>query len=218
MGNEPRPPAGTRFGLMRHAQTVWNRRKRIQGQQDSPLTARGERSARAWGRRLRGRGWRRILCSDTGRAVATARLINETLGLPLATDARLREQEWGRWTGLTVAEATLRFSRTPSPPAESGWGFRPPGGESREEMWERGQKALVDAAARWPGSAVLVVSHGGMLRCLVNRLLGLRFTASEPRVLLPAHLHLVRCGDGGLALETVNALDLDDGGPSAGKG
>ncbi len=31
-----------RFGLIRHAQTVWNREKKIQGHSDSPLTPEGE--------------------------------------------------------------------------------------------------------------------------------------------------------------------------------
>ncbi len=39
----------TRFGLMRHAETVWNREKRIQGQLDSRLTAAGRRQAESWG-------------------------------------------------------------------------------------------------------------------------------------------------------------------------
>jgi hypothetical protein len=30
-------PAVTRFGLIRHAETVWNRERRVQGQMDSPL-------------------------------------------------------------------------------------------------------------------------------------------------------------------------------------
>jgi probable phosphoglycerate mutase len=39
----------TRFGLVRHAQTVWNREKKIQGQNDTPLTSDGKSQALRWG-------------------------------------------------------------------------------------------------------------------------------------------------------------------------
>ena len=42
----------TRFGLVRHAETIWNREKRIQGQSDSALTDKGQKDADNWGRRL----------------------------------------------------------------------------------------------------------------------------------------------------------------------
>src|SRR3972149_422963 len=87
----------TRFGLIRHAETVWNRAKRIQGHQDSPLTPEGELQAAAWGRTLHRLRWDRILASDTGRAVATAGRINIHLGLPVVLDRRLRELGSGRW-------------------------------------------------------------------------------------------------------------------------
>ena len=63
----------TRFGLIRHAQTVWNREKKIQGHSDSPLTADGENQAGRWGMILQQYSWDRILASDTGRALETAK-------------------------------------------------------------------------------------------------------------------------------------------------
>ena len=44
---ESMPPEETvtRFGLIRHAETVWNRERRVQGQMDSPLTSEGEQQA-----------------------------------------------------------------------------------------------------------------------------------------------------------------------------
>jgi probable phosphoglycerate mutase len=69
----------TRFALMRHAQTVWNREKKIQGHSDSPLTADGEKQASGWGQILSQFAWDRILASDAGRAQATAEIINAIL-------------------------------------------------------------------------------------------------------------------------------------------
>ena len=69
----------TWFGLIRHAQTRWNREKRIQGLSDSPLTADGESQAARWGQLLAPFAWDRIIASNTGRALKTAKIINDGL-------------------------------------------------------------------------------------------------------------------------------------------
>jgi probable phosphoglycerate mutase len=46
-----------------------------------------------------------MLASDLGRTVATAEIINRYLNIPLATDARLQEQDWGRWSGMHPEES-----------------------------------------------------------------------------------------------------------------
>ncbi|MGA9260566.1 MAG: histidine phosphatase family protein, partial [Desulfobacterales bacterium] len=82
----------TRFGLMRHAETVWNREKRIQGQLDSRLTAAGTRQAESWGHLLKACTWDRCICSDLARARATAAIVNRFCKVPVTCEAGLREQ------------------------------------------------------------------------------------------------------------------------------
>ena len=202
----------TPFGLMRHAPTEWNRDKRLQGQNDSPLLPDSEALAHEWGRRLFPLGWERILASDLGRARRTAELVNRTLNLPLEVDARLREIDWGRWTGLRLndlaAVAPEQFSNLDS----EGWTFRPPGGEDRLEAWRRSREALRDAGNRWPGRRILVVTHFGIIKCLVYRLTRRRFVPDEPALLRPAHLHQMALRNGGLVVDRVNALSLNGDG------
>ena len=94
----------TRFGLMRHAETVWNREKRIQGQLDSRLTAAGRRQAVSWGHLLKTCNWDRCICSDLARARATADIVNRFCNAPVTCEAGLREQNWGRWSGRSIAQ------------------------------------------------------------------------------------------------------------------
>lgn len=199
----------SRFGLIRHAQTVWNREKKIQGQSDSPLTADGARQASSWGRRLLQFPWDRILASDTGRALTTAERINAFLKIPLETDPRLREQDWGQWVSKTIPQIQTEASQVLEEQINAGWNFCPPGGESRESVLKRSQEALIEAADRFPGDNLLVVTHEGVVKGLIYHLCGRKFLPTEPRLLQSARLHWLVFDRGGLQIEKVNALKLD---------
>ena len=198
----------TRFGLLRHAETLWNREKRIQGQLDSPLTPAGAVQASKWGHILNSVSWKRIITSDIGRAMHTADNINATLVAPVSTDSGLREQNWGRWSGKTMAEATAEAVEIMPGYESAGWNFRPPGGESRRDVRDRSMDALQSAAARWPGETILVVAHEGVIKCLIYYLHNRRFLPSEPRIIKPYHLHWLLCKDRKLGIELINAIPL----------
>ena len=199
----------TRFGLVRHAPTAWNQAKRIQGQEDSPLTPEGGKRAEAWGKLLSRFSWDRIMTSDLGRASATADLINQGLNVPVFRETRLREQDWGQWTGKTVSHVEAAYGEVPDHQKLTGWGFCPPGGESRARVRERSCQALADAAGTWPGETILVVTHEGVIRCLVYGLLGRQYLPTEPRLFTSRALHWLRFDERGLGIEEVNAFKLD---------
>ncbi len=199
-----------RFGLIRHAQTTWNLEKRIQGRKDSPLTAEGKRRAVNWGKQLKKIKWNRILSSDTGRALQTAVLINAALRVPLDVDARLQEQDWGFWTGKREPDIRRDDSRKLKELTNLGWDFRPPGGESRREVWKRSDAALRAAADAWPGTAFLIVTHEGIIKSLIYHLSGRRFLPSDPPLVRPGHLHqlIFTPGRKEMKIERINALKL----------
>lgn len=201
----------TRFGLVRHAMTVWNREKRIQGQTDTALAEEGVQQARTWGPLLEKFRWNRILCSDLGRAKMTADLINACLKLPLTFDHRLREQDWGRWVGKTVKQLRREEPQLLERLEAAGWKFHPPGGEERNAMWERTSEALVRTGKDCPGENILVVCHGGVIKTLIYRLSERRFLPSEPPLIRPYHLHWLRYDTDDLRVEEINALDLNAG-------
>jgi probable phosphoglycerate mutase len=199
----------TRFGLIRHAETNWNLENRIQSHRDSPLSARGERQAIQWGEILKDFHWDRILSSDTGRAFETARRINLALKLPSMVDARLREQNWGRWTGKTLAQVKAAETGVWAEQIAAGWGFCPPEGEDRLSVWKRSRAALVEAAKRWPDETVLVVTHEGVIKSLIYRLAGRKFLPHENRLIRSLHLHrLIYDSQEDLRLEGLNAISI----------
>jgi len=205
----PLDPLWTRFGLIRHAPTDWNLEKRIQGQSDRPLAAAGKRQARRWGSRLEPFGWDRILASDIGRAFQTAELVNETLRVPIDPEPRLREQDWGLWTGMTLARLQQETAGRLKEQEAKGWKFHPPGGEVLERVWQRSRSALDEAALKWPGRQVLVISHQGVLRSLLYRFNNAHLLQSRPLRIRPGCLHLLLHDRQELRLEKINAFKLE---------
>jgi broad specificity phosphatase PhoE len=198
----------TRFGLMRHAETLWNQESRIQGHRDSSLTDRGKKDTDDWGRQLSRISWDRILCSDLGRAVETAAIINYYLQIPFETDFRLREQDWGEWSAKRIAkiesEALPKLDET----KRTGWQFCPPGGEDRLSVWQRSCQALIAAAAKYPGDTILIVTHEGVIKSLIYRLYHRKYLPDEPALVKSLHLHWLMVGKNGLQIEKINALAL----------
>ena len=192
----------TRFALIRHAETEWNREKRIQGQQDASLTAFGRQQAHRWGLALARYELDHIMTSDLGRASITATLINRHLGLPSSQEPRLREQDWGSWSGLKLSDLVkmdeLRARE------KMGWHFRPLDGESRLEVFERSSQALVDAAKWITGKRILIVTHGGVIRCILYRLYDRDFLPQEPRLIEPYRLHWLSFDGQGLEIDQLN--------------
>ena len=200
--------AVTRFGVLRHATTEWNLARRLQGQEDSPLTPEGESLALGWGRFLAQYSWNRILSSDLGRAQKTAALINRTLHLPLSLNSGLREMDWGQWTGRTLAEIQRECAPEWKMQIESQWFFCPPGGESHEAVWKRGRQALAEASGIWPGENILVITHEGMIKSLMyhkSTVSAVPKSELNPR---PYCLHQLTFGGGTLAVIHSNFVDM----------
>jgi broad specificity phosphatase PhoE len=202
------PDAPLRAALMRHAPTEWNRQGRIQGHRDSPLTPAGRRLAGAWALRLAEFDFHRVVTSDLGRARETAALLTHGRPLPLDADARLREQDWGAWTGMRMSAIRQRFPRELEHQERQEWRFRPPGGESRGEVAARGAAVLMALAVRWPGQRVLLVTHEGFMKCLLYHLILRRTPPDRNTRVRPYHLHWITVSQNDLLLEHLNALNL----------
>ena len=147
-----------KLALLRHGPTDWNAAGRVQGHTDIPLSDAGYELMAT---RVLPFCFPRVFASPMLRARQTA----QALGLAdLVLDARLMEQNWGIWEGLTRAEILARdgadaFVKAGS---ERGEAFRPGGGESTGELHARVADFLKDVA-RGDGDGV-AVAHLGVLR------------------------------------------------------
>ena len=172
-----------RLLLVRHGVTTWNREGRFQGHLDSPLDPLGEEEARALAGRIvrEYSGPLLVTSSPLERARATARILADALegdGRPVEVQLEpgLMEIGQGAWEGLTHAELARDDAARYAAWAESGGLQQPPGAEAVPDAASRAEGAvrrlLADQEAA-PGEALCLVSHGGILRLLAGRLVGL---------------------------------------------
>ncbi|WP_291314304.1 histidine phosphatase family protein [Corynebacterium sp. UBA2622] len=163
-----------RLIMLRHGQTEYNATRRMQGQLDTELSAVGIEQARAAAAELRGLGVARIVSSDLSRALRTAEIVADTLGLDVSSDERLRETHLGDWQGMTHAEVdTWRDGIRAHWRNNASWA--PPEGESRIDVARRARPVVDELLAEfpgWEGCAVLLVAHGGTISALTSNLLG----------------------------------------------
>jgi probable phosphoglycerate mutase len=162
-----------RIVFWRHGRTAWNLANRFQGATDVPLDEVGLAQAVSAAPALVRMRPSMIVSSDLDRAMATARVLADLTGLPVAAEPDLRETNGGQWQGLTRDQILARHHDL-----FMGWvaghDVRPPGGESRSEVVARVMGAVDRHLADLPPAGTLVVvSHGGSIRGAIGGLLGL---------------------------------------------
>jgi broad specificity phosphatase PhoE len=163
--------------FIRHGETDWNVEGRTQGHLAVPLNDNGRSQAARNGRMLRellgdALGFD-FVASPLLRTRQTMEIIRGEMGLPLLeyrTDDRLKEIGRGDWAGYLRSELRTRFPVDARAYEADWWNFVTPGvgGESFAMLSER--------VCGWFESVeqdTVVVSHGGPMRCIRRRLLGL---------------------------------------------
>lgn len=191
------------IGLLRHGPTAWNRDKMIQGVLDIPL----DRSAFdpvSWRQVLDDHGpWDRIVTSPLARARDTAALLFP--GVPLESEAALREQDWGEWTGRSIKGLRRSFPGSVEAQERLGWDFTPPGGESRRDVLVRCLHAIDVLGADRDGQRILLVTHFGVIMALLNHLQGTTFLPENSAPIDKRALHLLGQDHSGLRILLTNA-------------
>lgn len=206
--NHQRPKSRTLFLFIRHGRTLANEQKIIQGQTDSPLSLAGRQQAGTWGERLAGFSPDLILASPLNRSLHTVRILNRDLALPVFPDVRLAEQNWGKWTGMTLKQIRTRFPRELARQEASGWNFTPPFGESRKAVLKRAVSALFYAHDRFAGRNLLVITHQGVVKCLFYHLAKRKFLPDEPVLIQNGYAHQLVMGPGEKMTPAVNLVRL----------
>ncbi|HHT06370.1 MAG TPA: histidine phosphatase family protein [Hydrogenispora sp.] len=171
--NEPQKPSvptgsppTTRFCLVRHGTTDWNRENRIQGVTDTPLNEQGQREISQLAVAMKDEGWEVVVTSDLQRAAESGEIIGQTLKIPVFSHKGLRERSFGPLEGLTFTEIKTKYP-------EGSDHLALPGLESRRAIENRAMATMAMLTAVFAGRRVIVVSHGGFIRAFFRAGLGL---------------------------------------------
>lgn len=172
----------TVLGMFRHGQTEWNINLRLQGTADIPLNQSGieqvELAASVIG------DWDVLLTSPLGRARQSAEILSRVVGIEPVVSERLLERSFGIGEGMTYEQWHQRYSKLDSIP----------GAESELSVFRRSQKLLDEIQLEHQGKKVLVVTHGALIRFVLNLVSDNALPPKGER-LMNASLHTFRHSD-----------------------
>ena len=159
--------------LVRHAESVWNAERKVQGTCPGILLSeRGREQARLLGTRLTAIEAEAVYCSDAERAVETARLALGN-GRRMTLMAELRELSLGEWEGRSIAdlrkeESSLidRWYREPTK-------VRVKGAEDMFSFRDRIVRTMESISEASNGGDIIIVAHGGVICAYLTHILGM---------------------------------------------
>lgn len=179
----------TRLALIRHGHTHWNRACRIQGRTDIPL----DDDARA---ELRGyklpKAWTDadLVSSPLLRAQETAEIISGRT--PTLNDA-LIEMDWGDWEGLRGIDLKADPNSGFRDIEYWGWHYRPPNGESPQDVWDRLEPWVMGLTAD-----TIAICHIGIMRMILAKAYGWNFDGPAPFKIKRNRLFVIELNSGQL--------------------
>ena len=149
--------------LMRHGETKWNKRSKLQGQVDIPLAPKGIEQAEMTSEGLKDIPFDHIFSSPLKRAYKTAQVVRRDRPIEIVRDDRLKEMSFGTSEGKIIGKimanpAMVRYQRFRLDPAH----FRPAKyGEYFQDVLKRTDEFFQEEIVSLEGKAenILIVAH-----------------------------------------------------------
>ena len=160
-----------RLHIVRHGQTDWNAKRRIQGQLDSQLDETGQQQAIERGADFKDMPLTAVYSSSSLRTRQTTQLIlGERTDLVTFRDD-LREVRLGVWQGQYWADVEKAHPEMVEAHNNASPNFNVEGAENSAEVQERGVTAIESIIAAHSQSSatdnILIVSHGAIMKTIL---------------------------------------------------
>ena len=155
--------------LVRHGETEVNKEGLMHKDADSAkLTKLGREQIKRTAKELKIQGVDKLFSSKEERAVESAKIISEILGIACEELDNLEERKWGELEGKSwgeISEVLVKMT------LEERYTFVPGGGESWKDCLERLLNAINRVVERNMGSNLAIITHGSVIRMLIPSLL-----------------------------------------------
>ena len=157
--------------IMRHGQTEWNLQHKLQGKTDVPLNEAGRAMAESARQKYRDIHFDVCYCSPLKRALETAEILLRDRDVPIITDPRLAEMDFGGYEGVKYgplfpdSPIAAAFSTPDKYVADNG-------AETYESLFARTGDFLREVAEPllMEGKDVLIVGHVTMNSSIICRI------------------------------------------------
>lgn len=157
--------------FIRPGETEWNRVMRWQGHVEIPLNENGRKQAQRLAQFVRNTGITKLYSSALRRAVETAQILGQELGLTPVYDRRWCERDIGHWQGLTMHEIVAWYPEEYTKLQANPDDYEIIGnGESRNQVLARVQAAFHDVINNGDDQVIGIVSHSTAMRVLLREL------------------------------------------------
>lgn len=110
--------------------------------------------------------------SDLIRAVNTIKPAADTLGLPVSLEPDFRELGVGIWDGMPFDDIPKLYPEEFEAWTNKEPNFAPEGGETWENLVKRSTKRLSELAAQNEGKTIMISTHGGVIKVLLEYFTG----------------------------------------------
>lgn len=158
----------TTIYIVRHGETKWNVKRKMQGHKDSPLTKKGIEQAKDIKKELKNIHFYRIFSSDLLRAKRTAEIIALEKKLAVTTTKALRERSFGKYEGASVKEMQNLVTKLKKSLKKEKISYGMIDDiENNEQLLLRLIPFLREIAIAYKGKNILLVSHGGVIKLLL---------------------------------------------------
>lgn len=153
--------------LVRHGETDWNLKGKIQGNTDIELNKTGIKQAYELSNKMLEKNYKfsKIYSSPQKRALQTAKILSENTNIECIVVDKLKEMNLGKWEGLAWSEVRENY------PLEYKEWFvkrrytKTPNGESYEEMLERVLDSLYKIIND-NSDNIVIVTHSAVIMSL----------------------------------------------------
>jgi 2,3-bisphosphoglycerate-dependent phosphoglycerate mutase len=149
--------------MVRHGESEGNAIRRFTTSGEAKITELGRRQALEAAQKIKTKFQPiRVIASTFARARETGLIISAELLIPIEYEVEFREMSLGDLAGRPYESV----ADDPNFDPKRSWAWRPPNGESHEDVLKRVAPVLDRVAGKYPDDQIVIVSHGGVMRAV----------------------------------------------------